>query len=395
MTCDEARGAFSDLYDDALSGAALVTITQHLATCPACRAEWASFRNAMQAVSDLGGAEPSPGFADRVRLRADEPSWSDRVVRWLFVPLGVKVPIQAVALALLAFAGLLLYQRSPELRRGVESQSAEPLVAREAPAAKPAPAVPPPAEEPPKKTASVKPQQEAPKSVRTERQAPPTEKFPTPPQARLKAGKDGAAADLRDEAKEAGKAAEPSRDFRPKTGEPGAAGRRLLQSAPPQAEPGRALAPAPPPVTSPAPAPSAPAVEKEIPSVSTVGKSADERFSAAVADLERQRYDQAIDGLRAFIAEHPRDARVPGARLRLADAYMAQQRHREAIAEYEAVAREFPNSPIIPSALYRQAQSRLALGDRAGCQLLRDVTDHYPQAPEADLAREVLSTRCP
>jgi anti-sigma factor RsiW len=137
MTCDEARGAFSDLYDDALSGAALVTITQHLATCPACRAEWASFRNAMQAVSDLGGAEPSPGFAERVRLRADEPSWSDRVVRWLFVPLGVKVPIQAVALALLAFAGLLLYQRSPELRRGVEpsSRTGTPACLREGEAA--------------------------------------------------------------------------------------------------------------------------------------------------------------------------------------------------------------------------------------------------------------------
>jgi TolA-binding protein len=79
----------------------------------------------------------------------------------------------------------------------------------------------------------------------------------------------------------------------------------------------------------------------------------------------------------------------------LADAYMAQQRHREAIAEYEGLTREFPNSPIIPSALYRQAQSRLALGDRAGCQLLRGVIDHYPQAPEADLAREALSTRCP
>ena len=110
--------------------------------------------------------------------------------------------------------------------------------------------------------------------------------------------------------------------------------------------------------------------------------------------MDSQRYDRAIDSLRAFMAQNPRDARIADARLRLADAYVAQRHYTEAVAEYAALAREFPDSPLIPTALYRQAQALLAAGDQAGCRMLQDVADRYPQSPEAALAREALSTRC-
>ncbi|HWU36630.1 MAG TPA: zf-HC2 domain-containing protein, partial [Candidatus Acidoferrum sp.] len=115
MTCEDVRDNFSDLYDEVLTGPRLVTVTQHLASCPACRVEWAGFRKALQAVADLGTAEPPSGFAARVRQRLETPTRWQRVVRRLFFPLNVKVPIQAVAVLLVAFAGLLLYQRSPDL----------------------------------------------------------------------------------------------------------------------------------------------------------------------------------------------------------------------------------------------------------------------------------------
>lgn len=388
MTCHEARDAFSDLYDNALSGAPLVTITQHLASCPECRAEWAAFRKAMQAVSDLGGAEPSPGFAVRVRQRVEAPSRRRRTLQSLFLPLHVKVPIQAVALVLVAFAGLLLYQRSPELRRAVEPQPTQPPpVAREAPV----PAAPPMPGETAQQEESAKPRAGTPKGERADHWAAPTDGGAPPPQASLDAEKDRAASALRDEAKEFGKtatpsespkAAEPSRDFRAKSPESGVAAQRLQQAAPaPQQLPAPSAAPAP-----------APATEGRISSIPT--KSADELYSAARTDMDSQRYDRAIDSLRAFMAQNPRDARIPDARLRLADAYVAQRRYTEAVAEYAALAREFPDSPLIPTALYRQAQARLSLGDQAGCQMLRDVADRYPQAAEAALAREALATRC-
>ncbi len=380
MTCHEARDAFSDLYDNALSGAPLVTITQHLASCPDCRAEWAAFRRAMQAVSDLGGAEPSPGFAFRVRQRAEAPSWWRRTVQSLFLPLHVKLPIQALALVLVAFAGLLLYQRSPELRRAAEPQpAAPPPVARQAPA----PAAPPTPGETAQQEESAKAQAGTPKGERADRWAAPTDGGAPPPQASLDAEKDRAASALRDEAKELGekaappeppKAAEPPQESRPGTPESGIAGRSLRQSAPAPAQ--------------------SPARAKEAEISSTPTKSADELYSAARTDMDSQRYDRAIDSLRAFMAQNPRDARIADARLRLADVYVAQRRYTEAVAEYAALAREFPDSPLIPTALYRQAQALLAAGDQAGCRMLQDAADRYPQSPEAALARETLSTRC-
>lgn len=111
MTCDEAREAFSDLYDGGLTGAPLAILTRHLEECAACRADWAAFQRAVQAVAGLGSAEPSPGFAARVRERLEARSGWRRAARRLFFPLHVKVPLQAVALLLVAFAGVLLYQQ--------------------------------------------------------------------------------------------------------------------------------------------------------------------------------------------------------------------------------------------------------------------------------------------
>lgn len=386
MTCTEARAAFSDLYDDALTGAALALLNQHLEECPACRAEWTAFQGATQALTSLGSAVPSPGFAARVRQQVEKPSWGRQVIQWVFVPLRLKVPIQAVALLLLAFAGLLLYQRSPVLRREVEPRQALPPVVSEAPAAKPAPAVPAPAEEAPKGKVGGTPRREIPRAERGEREAASPRASAPPSQSRVETQEDRSPPSLRDEAKkelgragtppESPKGAELSQESRAKAQEPAPAARGLMQSAPaPQALPTPA-----------------PASEGQRSSISP--GTADALYATAVSEFDRQRYDRAIDSLRAFIAQDPHDARLPDARLRLADAYLAQQRYAEAIPEYEALVREFPQSALIPAAIYRQAQARLALGDRTGCQLLRDVADRYPQSPEAALARETLSSRC-
>jgi TolA-binding protein len=372
MKCDQVRQAFSDLYDETLSGAPLVTITQHLATCRECRAEWTAFRNAMLAVSDLGGAEPSLGFAARVRQRIETiPRWQ-RALHWLFFPLRVKVPIQALALFLVAFAGLLLYQRSPDVVRQAEVRPAtQPPMTREAPATTPVPAAPTPL-----------------------------------PRAASERESDRALSGLRDVAKPAERPTTPSeppkgeesaREFRAKTAEPGVTTGRLQQATP--AESGAVTGPtqiAPKAAPTPPAAPRArEAPRKEAQTSATQTRSADELYFDAAADSARQRYDRSIEDFRAFIAQHPGDSRVPDARLRLADAYVAQRRLAEAIQEYETLIREFPGSPLLPAALLKAGQARLDLGDRSGCEVLRDLTTRHPQAPEAMLARETLSARCP
>jgi len=396
MTCDQARATFSDLYDEALSGARLVTVTQHLASCPACRAEWAGFRKAMQAVADLGSAEPSPGFAARIRQRLEVPTRWQRVLRWLFLPLHVKLPIQAVAVVLVAFAGLLLYQRSPELRRAIgPSEVPSPSGAREAPT----PASPPAAGEPARQDEGPAPRAEAPKAEQTEPQAPPMAAVAPMPGAASETEKGRGPSAPGQEAKEVGKASIPSesakveessRELRAKSAEPGVAPRMLREAAPAPAEPGGAVAPAQSsPKSLAAPAPS-----KEAQTATLQDRPADALYVAGLTDLADGKFDRSIDSLRAFLAQYPHDARVPDARLRLGEAYFGQGRYAEALQEYEAVVQQFPSSPLVPTALYLQANVRLAQGDRSGCQLLQDVADRYPQASEAASARQLLSTRC-
>lgn len=406
MTCDQARAIFSDLYDEALSGARLVTVTQHLASCPPCRAEWASFRKAMQAVADLGAAEPSPGFAARIRRQLETPTRWQRTLRWLFLPLHVKLPIQAVAVVLVAFAGLLLYQHSPELRRVIEpSEVRSPSGAREAPT----PASPPAAGEPARQDEGPAPRAEAPKAEQTEPQAPPMAAVAPTPGAPSEAEKGRGPSAPGEEAKEVGKTPIPSesakveessRELRAKSAEPGVAPRMLREAAPAPAEPGGAVAPAqssPKSLAAPpsAPRPSvAPAPSKEAQTSSLQDRPADVLYVAGLTDLADGKFDRSVDSLRAFLAQYPHDARVPDARLRLGEAYFGQGRYAEALQEYEAVVQQFPSSPLVPTALYLQANARLAQGDRSGCQLLRDVADQYPQASEAASARQILSTRC-
>jgi len=124
-------------------------------------------------------------------------------------------------------------------------------------------------------------------------------------------------------------------------------------------------------------------------------RSADALFSSGVTEFAAQRYEPAIDDLRAFLAQHPDDGRVPDARFLLADAYRAQGRYAEAGAEFEAFLRQYPKHPRAPTALYRQGEIQLLLGENSGCKTLRDALNRYPDVREAATARETLAARCP
>ena len=447
MTCTEARSAFSDLYDGALSGAALAALDRHLEGCPACRAEWDTFLKTIQVLGDLGTAEPSPGFAARVRDQIDAPPWWSRLARTLFLPTRMKVPIQALALALVAFTSVMLYQRWPELRRQAEVPAVpEPAPRQVAPAPSstptPQPAPPPaggPAPPPAAERAEGKAAMEGrgaeeqragrradvetradslPPAKPEQGKAAPAAPEVTAPAARPEGEKARPARDAapapstalraQEEAKglgkttaptEAGKPAEVPPEARAKEPEAGVVGGKAPESATTMRMSRYAAPPAPAPATAPSPAAPpplltrAPAGEGQTASIPT--GPADELYYAGLTEFARQGYTQAADIFRAFIAQYPRDARVPDARFWLADSYFDQQRYAEAIPEYEALVRQFPDSRRVPAALVKQAQARLALGDRAGCQLLRDVASRFPSSREASQARETLAARCP
>lgn len=144
MTCDESRALFSDVADARLTPGEQAVWDAHLATCSDCRREWASFQRTLGLLQGLPGHRAPTGFVDRVMTATYPPPWPRRLARRLFVPVRVKIPLEAAALALLAVTGVYLVQRTPEMQQAMHDaapSSSPPPV----PTAPPAPAVTSPA----------------------------------------------------------------------------------------------------------------------------------------------------------------------------------------------------------------------------------------------------------
>jgi tol-pal system protein YbgF len=383
MNCPEAREAFSDLYDGTLSGHPLAELSRHLDGCPACRAEWVAFRRAMHALKDLGDEEPSPDFAARVAERIEVPRWWQRVAATLVLPLRVKLPIHAAALVLLGLAGLWVSQRSPEIQRAAVGH-APATMQRAAPAPEAArPVIPPTTAK--KTEAEARPSTPSPTTVAPQKSA-------SPPAGVGKIEDPAAIPEDKDVAHAPSARMEAARPM----AAPPTAARPQAQGE--VAQPGRLQSPPPPDASAKAESTSEPrsgvsAAERK--TSTSDRRSADSRFSSAVTEFAAQRYESAIDDLRAFLAQHPDDGRAPDARFLLADAYRAQGRYAEAGAEFEAFLRQYPQHRRAPVALYRHGEIRLLLGDQSGCNTLRDALSRYPDVREAATARETLATRCP
>ena len=379
MTCEEARGAFTDLYDGTLSGPPLVALSRHLDGCATCRRDWVAFRLTAGALEELRDEEPSPGFAARVVERIEAPRWWRRLGSSLAFPLRVKLPIHAAALVMLGVAGFWVSQRSPEIQRAADPGAPKversvtmsppaPVAGVPAPEAKQAPRTPQPAANvpgsaPPTPAPSAAAKVEAPAIVREEKPAPSPPGGAPPPVA------EGPTSSL---AKRSETEA-PAPGFRQSAPAPSDARDRSLVEG--LAAPGTAA--------------------KEARTAAPARRTADELFSVAATEFAAQGYAQAVLDLRAFLARFPTDRRAPDAQFLLAEAYRAQQQYAQAGAEFAAFVNQYPAHRRAATALYRQGEVALAAGDSAGCAILREALSRYPEVREAAPARESLSNRCP
>lgn len=148
MTCDEARALFTDLADGRLGAAERDAVGAHLATCAECRREWEGFERTLELLHGLPRYRAPAGFPERVLSAARPAPWPRRLARRLFVPLHVKLPVEAAAIALIA-VGASLMTRATEVRQAMPgtppAHEAPARVAAPAPESGPAPPVGAPA----------------------------------------------------------------------------------------------------------------------------------------------------------------------------------------------------------------------------------------------------------
>jgi hypothetical protein len=127
MTCHEARELFSARFDERLADDEAARLGAHLAGCDDCRLEWARFERVVSLTQSVEPSRAPAGFVDRVLEAARPVPWPLRLLRQVFTPMQVKLPLEAAALLLIGGLAVMTFQRSPEMQRVArqESQSRE------------------------------------------------------------------------------------------------------------------------------------------------------------------------------------------------------------------------------------------------------------------------------
>jgi hypothetical protein len=125
--CKEIQRDIGAYVDNLLPEAARRSMARHIRSCPDCRKVLSEFEKVRGLLKGLDEVEPPPGFTFRVMAEIRETGAQRRgLLERLFRPLGVKLPIHAIAALLIVVMALYVYKATePEskvqLLPGVEA----------------------------------------------------------------------------------------------------------------------------------------------------------------------------------------------------------------------------------------------------------------------------------
>jgi hypothetical protein len=167
MNCHDARELLSALLDDALDARERSQVQAHLEGCADCRRELDGLRSTVSLLSRVERTRAPLGFVDKVMAGAHPVPWYRRLGRLVFLPLSVKLPIEAGAMLVIALLGVYLLQSTPELKDAARPDLPAVTPRQEAPpvAPAPAPSIPAPT---PLREREAKLKSEAPPASRTD-----------------------------------------------------------------------------------------------------------------------------------------------------------------------------------------------------------------------------------
>jgi hypothetical protein len=108
----------SDYLDDAVTPEEKTAIEKHLTTCAECRQALAELGATRRHVQSLPEVEPPPWLTSKIMAQVREQAEKKRgFFQWLFYPLHIKLPMEAVGLIFLTVAAYLIVQKTqPEMK---------------------------------------------------------------------------------------------------------------------------------------------------------------------------------------------------------------------------------------------------------------------------------------
>jgi Putative zinc-finger/Predicted integral membrane protein (DUF2275) len=113
MNCAEVQKYLSDFLDKTLDDERDREIEDHLAACSLCSEEFAGIAECQKLVSGLPQVELPVGFTHQVMARVREAAQPPSLWERLFWPFGIKIPLQATAVVLIALLAAYIYQKQP------------------------------------------------------------------------------------------------------------------------------------------------------------------------------------------------------------------------------------------------------------------------------------------
>jgi len=113
MNCEEVQKYLSNLLDKSLDIEHAQEIEDHLTACSLCSEEMARLAECQRLVSGLPAVEPPVGFTTRVMAEVREAANPTSLWERLFLPLRIKIPLQATAVVLIAVLAAYIYQKEP------------------------------------------------------------------------------------------------------------------------------------------------------------------------------------------------------------------------------------------------------------------------------------------
>lgn len=130
----------------------------------------------------------------------------------------------------------------------------------------------------------------------------------------------------------------------------------------------------------------------ETPVVATSGTSAD-TYSRANAALSGGNAKLAAALLKDFAVRYPQAPEGEDAAFLYAEATFQDSQWKQAISAYQVMVDKYPTSPNLPRVLLQQGQCFANLGEKADAkEFWSTLIQIYPNAPEAKIAQEKLTT---
>ena len=127
MICKDIEGKLAAYQEEALSPEEKSLVEAHLGICAKCSSLLADLKKTVDLLKDLPEVEPPPWFTQKIMAQVREESeQKGGLLRKLFYPFHIKIPIEAFATLLVVVIGVHIFRATaPEIRTVVQTPQAE------------------------------------------------------------------------------------------------------------------------------------------------------------------------------------------------------------------------------------------------------------------------------